>query len=90
MKNEKPGGSKRLRLDDAGRYVTNANIEENLLEWIFKQCSNDIRVSRKLIIIKVNLKTTGHEKEKVTICLIATADGNKKKPFLSSLGQNAK
>ena len=30
----------------------------------------------------VNLKTTGHEKSKITICLTATADGRKKKPLI--------
>ena len=30
----------------------------------------------------VNLKTTGHEKSKITVCLTATADGRKKKPFI--------
>ena len=34
----------------------------------------------------VNLKTTGNEKEKVTVCLTATADGNKKKPFFVFMG----
>ncbi len=29
----------------------------------------------------VNMKTTGHEKAKITVCLTATADGAKKKPF---------
>ena len=29
----------------------------------------------------VNMKTTGHEKSKITVCLTATADGAKKKPF---------
>ena len=29
----------------------------------------------------VHLKTTGHEKSKVTVCLAAAADGTKKKPF---------
>ena len=30
----------------------------------------------------VNLKTTGHEKSKITVCLTATADGRKNKPFI--------
>ena len=30
----------------------------------------------------VNLKTTGHEKSKITVFLAATADGRKKKPFI--------
>ena len=29
----------------------------------------------------VNLKSTGHEKSKITVCLTATADGGKRKPF---------
>lgn len=29
----------------------------------------------------VNLKSTGHEKSKITVCLSATADGGKKKAF---------
>lgn len=29
----------------------------------------------------VNLKSTGHEKSKITVCSTATADGGKKKPF---------
>ena len=29
----------------------------------------------------VHMKTTGHEKSKVTVCLTASADGSKKKPF---------
>ena len=29
----------------------------------------------------VHLKTTGHEKSKLTVCLTAAADGGKKKPF---------
>ena len=28
------------------------------------------------------LKTTGHEKSKITVCLTAVADGRKKKPFV--------
>ena len=52
MINEKQGSSKRLHLDGAGRHVTNANIEENLLEWIFVRRSMGIRVSRKFIMIK--------------------------------------
>ena len=30
----------------------------------------------------VNLKTTGHEKSKITACLTATAGRRKKKPFI--------
>ena len=30
----------------------------------------------------VNLKSTGHEKSKITVCLTATADGGKIKAFL--------
>ena len=30
----------------------------------------------------VNLKSTGHEKSKITVCLTAAADGTKKKPFI--------
>lgn len=30
----------------------------------------------------VHLKSTGHEKSKITVCLTATADGEKKKPFI--------
>ena len=30
----------------------------------------------------VNLKTTGHEKVMVTVCLSARADGTKLKPFI--------
>ena len=30
----------------------------------------------------VNLKTTGHEKSKITVCLTAIAGGRKKKPFI--------
>ena len=30
----------------------------------------------------VNMKTTGHEKSKITVCLAATDDGRKKKPFI--------
>lgn len=30
----------------------------------------------------VNLKTTGHKKSKMTVCLTAAADGSKKKPFI--------
>ena len=30
----------------------------------------------------VNLKTTGHEKSKINVCLTATADGRKKKPLI--------
>ena len=29
----------------------------------------------------VSLKTTGHEKAKITVCLTACANGDKKKPF---------
>ena len=29
----------------------------------------------------VNLKSTGHEKSKITVCLTTSADGGKKKPF---------
>ena len=29
----------------------------------------------------ISIKTTGHEKEKVTVCLAAKADGTKLKPF---------
>ena len=28
-----------------------------------------------------NMKSTGHDKSKITVCLTATADGVKKKPF---------
>ena len=38
----------------------------------------------------VNLKTTGHEKSKVTVCLTAAADGRKKKPFFVFKGARAK
>lgn len=35
----------------------------------------------------VNMKTTGHEKSKITVCLTATVDGGiKKKAFLRFLG----
>lgn len=179
-------GAKRKRLDGGGRRVTDEEIEENLLEWIFDRRDKGLRVSRKLITIKakkfqeekqkddpniktlvfsagwltqfmkrnglsirrrttqtqktpdqlidklsayilklrrlrkrmnyelkniiamdetaiwndmisnttvekrgahsVNMKTTGHEKSKITVCLTATADGTKKKPFFVSRG----
>ena len=30
----------------------------------------------------VNLKSTGHEKSKITVCLTAAADGTRKKAFI--------
>ena len=52
LKDVTPGGSKQQRLDGAGRHITNENIEENLLAWIFERRNNGIRVSRKLLMIK--------------------------------------
>ena len=34
----------------------------------------------------VSIKTTGHKKEKVTVCLAAKADGTKLKPFFVFTG----
>ena len=34
----------------------------------------------------VNLKSTGHEKSKITVCLTTSADGGKKKAFLCVQG----
>lgn len=36
----------------------------------------------------VNLKTMGHEKAMVTVCLSARADGTKLKPFIAFHGMN--
>ena len=45
-------GAKRKRLDGGGRCVTDEEIEENLLEWIFDRRHKGLRVSCKLIMIK--------------------------------------
>ena len=38
----------------------------------------------------VSLRTTGHEKAKITVCLTACVNGDKKKPFLYLKVQNVK
>ena len=36
----------------------------------------------------INMKTSGHEKTKVSVCLTAKADGTKLKPFIVFPGAN--
>ena len=43
---------KRQRLDGGGRKVTDQQLEEELLKWIFERRNNMLRVSRKLIMFK--------------------------------------
>ena len=45
-------GAKRQRLDGGGRKVTDSELEERLLEWIFDRRDKGFRVSRKLIQLK--------------------------------------
>ena len=40
-------GVKRQRLDGGGRKVTDSELEEHLLEWIFDRRDKGLRVSRK-------------------------------------------
>lgn len=49
------GGSKRRRLDGGGRKLTNAELEEELLEWITERRAAMLRVSRKLIMKKAKI-----------------------------------
>ena len=46
------GGAKRTRLNEANRKLTDAEIEERVLEWIFDRRSKGLRVSRKMIMLK--------------------------------------
>ena len=43
---------KRFRLDGGGRKLTDAELEEEVLNWIHQRRSNMLRVSRKLIMFK--------------------------------------
>ena len=45
-------GVKRQRLDGGGRKVTDSELEEHLLEWIFDRKDKGFRVSRNLIQLK--------------------------------------
>ena len=45
-------GAKRQRLDGGGRKVTDSELEERLLEWIFDRRDKGFRVSLKLIQLK--------------------------------------
>ena len=51
-KNLAKGGVKRKRLDGAGRKITNADLEAEVLEWVHEGRSRMLRVSRKLIMRK--------------------------------------
>ena len=55
--------AKRKKLDGGERHVTDDQIEENLLEWIFDRPGKGLCVSRKLIIFKS--KKLQEEKQKV-------------------------
>ena len=50
--NAKSGGSKRKRLDGGGRKLTDTDLEDELVEWIYNRRENMLRVSRKLIMSK--------------------------------------
>ena len=50
--NAKSGGSKRKRLDGGGRKLTDTDLEDELVELIYKRRENMLRVSRKLIMSK--------------------------------------
>ena len=50
--NAKSGGSKRKRLDGGGRELTDTDLEDELVEWIYNRRENMLRVSRKLIMSK--------------------------------------
>ena len=45
-------GAKRQHLDGGGRKVTDSELEERLLEWVFDRRDKGFRVSRKLIQLK--------------------------------------
>ena len=57
-------------------------------QWsdIVSETTVDIIVREKT----VTLKTTGHEKSRVSVCLAAKADGTKLKPMLVLKGPNVK
>ena len=61
-KRDTSSGAKRKQLNGGGRRVTDEEIEENLLEWIFDRRDKGLRVSRKLITIKA--KKFQEEKQK--------------------------
>ena len=45
-------GQGKQTLEGGGRKITDEGMEEQLLEWIHGRRSNDLRVSRELIMVK--------------------------------------
>ena len=49
---KRTGGAKRARLDGTSQKLTDAEIEEWVLEWIFDRRGKGLRVSKKMIMLK--------------------------------------
>ena len=52
---KKQAGSKRKRLDGAGRRVQSEDMEETLLSWIMELRGRNVRVSRKMIQLQAKV-----------------------------------